>query len=250
MARLVQGMGRTDIPLIPRGLCGEWSWHLEGFCTVHCVVAVRLLAGHQDSCLAGVVLLLASSLPLTIRSTRCEGELSGLFGFVGQGVTKTASGRLELRPAPSEILGSKRYGGRVPEGIANALICMSYKTLHNAAFQLVTDLTSCAFSTFSSVPPSTTLASSAAPLRDFMNQVDVLGLAKLVSACLTCSAFVAAAAVPAGYAPTASKVPANARSSSIYSNKAESNSSTPLSSTPSHSRSSSNGTPGLQTPHT
>eukprot|EP00983_Pelagomonas_calceolata_P071221 1151125-Pelagomonas_calceolata.AAC.1 len=33
----------------PRGLCEECSWHLEVVRKVHCVVAVRLLAGHQAS---------------------------------------------------------------------------------------------------------------------------------------------------------------------------------------------------------
>eukprot|EP00983_Pelagomonas_calceolata_P098360 1158339-Pelagomonas_calceolata.AAC.2 len=42
------------------------------------------------------VLLLTSSIPLILRTTRCEGEVGGLFGFTGQEVTKIASGRLEL----------------------------------------------------------------------------------------------------------------------------------------------------------
>eukprot|EP00983_Pelagomonas_calceolata_P094750 1157921-Pelagomonas_calceolata.AAC.7 len=80
----------------PEGLCGECSQHLEVVCTVLCVVAVRLLTGHQASCLAGVVLLLTSSLRLILRSTRCEEGVGGLFGLSGQGATKIASGRLEL----------------------------------------------------------------------------------------------------------------------------------------------------------
>eukprot|EP00983_Pelagomonas_calceolata_P067019 1149319-Pelagomonas_calceolata.AAC.1 len=72
---------------------------LEAFCTAHCVVAVRLLAGHQASCLAGVVLLLITSLRLILRSTRCEEGVCGLLGVAGQGVTKIASGRLEVRLA-------------------------------------------------------------------------------------------------------------------------------------------------------
>eukprot|EP00983_Pelagomonas_calceolata_P063046 1147564-Pelagomonas_calceolata.AAC.4 len=52
-------------------------------------------------------------------------------------VTELASGRLGLRLARSEILGSKRYGGRtgpdgyVPKGIANALICVREQILVN-----------------------------------------------------------------------------------------------------------------------
>eukprot|EP00983_Pelagomonas_calceolata_P066350 1148990-Pelagomonas_calceolata.AAC.4 len=46
-------------------------------------------------CLAGVVLLLTSSLRLILRSTQCEGGVGDLFGLAGQGVTKIASGRLE-----------------------------------------------------------------------------------------------------------------------------------------------------------
>eukprot|EP00983_Pelagomonas_calceolata_P047167 1140517-Pelagomonas_calceolata.AAC.1 len=61
---------------------------------IHCVVAVRLLAGHQASCQAGVVLLL-TSLRLILRSPRCEGGVGGLFRLAEQGVTKIASGRLE-----------------------------------------------------------------------------------------------------------------------------------------------------------
>eukprot|EP00983_Pelagomonas_calceolata_P002271 77506-Pelagomonas_calceolata.AAC.1 len=61
--------------------------------------------------LAGVVLLLTSSLPLILRSTRCEEGVCGLLGSAGQGVTNIASGQLELRLAWSGILGSKSYGG-------------------------------------------------------------------------------------------------------------------------------------------
>eukprot|EP00983_Pelagomonas_calceolata_P003029 100214-Pelagomonas_calceolata.AAC.2 len=50
-------------------------------------------------CLAGVVLLLISSLRLILRSNQCEGEVGGIFEVAGQGVTKIASGRLELRQA-------------------------------------------------------------------------------------------------------------------------------------------------------
>eukprot|EP00967_Tisochrysis_lutea_P096644 scaffold141683_cov35-Tisochrysis_lutea.AAC.1 len=46
---------------------------------------------------AGVVLLLTTVLPFIL--------------FVGQGVTKMTSGRLELHLAWSGILGSKRHGG-------------------------------------------------------------------------------------------------------------------------------------------
>eukprot|EP00983_Pelagomonas_calceolata_P091042 1157493-Pelagomonas_calceolata.AAC.9 len=51
------------------------------------------------SCLAGVMLLFESLLILILLSTRCEGEAHGPFGLAGQGVTKIASGRLELRLA-------------------------------------------------------------------------------------------------------------------------------------------------------
>eukprot|EP00983_Pelagomonas_calceolata_P016579 523439-Pelagomonas_calceolata.AAC.1 len=45
--------------------------------------------------LAGVVLLLISSLRLILRSSRCEGGVGGPFKLAGQGVTKIALGRLE-----------------------------------------------------------------------------------------------------------------------------------------------------------
>eukprot|EP00983_Pelagomonas_calceolata_P034153 1069742-Pelagomonas_calceolata.AAC.1 len=56
--------------------------------------APGLVSSH---CLAGVVLLLTSSLRLILRSTQCEGGVDGLFGLAGQGVTMIASGQLELR---------------------------------------------------------------------------------------------------------------------------------------------------------
>eukprot|EP00983_Pelagomonas_calceolata_P031986 1003626-Pelagomonas_calceolata.AAC.1 len=49
------------------------------------------------SCLAGVVLLLTSSLRLILQTTRCEGGVGGIFGLAGQEVTKIASGQLEVR---------------------------------------------------------------------------------------------------------------------------------------------------------
>eukprot|EP00983_Pelagomonas_calceolata_P005434 177006-Pelagomonas_calceolata.AAC.1 len=88
-------------------------------CTVHCAVAVRLLAGHQAfylrsiwfllsswrfwmfnswSCLAGVVLLFTNSLRLILRCTRCEEGGGGLFGLAGQGVTKIAQEMRLLDP--------------------------------------------------------------------------------------------------------------------------------------------------------
>eukprot|EP00983_Pelagomonas_calceolata_P074508 1152584-Pelagomonas_calceolata.AAC.2 len=51
------------------------------------------------SCPVGVVLLLTSSFPLILQSTRCEGEVGGLIGLAGHGVSKVASGRLELHLA-------------------------------------------------------------------------------------------------------------------------------------------------------
>eukprot|EP00983_Pelagomonas_calceolata_P132622 1161888-Pelagomonas_calceolata.AAC.2 len=68
----------------PGGLCGGLSQHLEVGCTAHFVVAVRLLAGHQALCLAGVVLLLTPSrLILGNTGTRCERGVGGLFGNAG-----------------------------------------------------------------------------------------------------------------------------------------------------------------------
>ena len=45
---------------------------------------------------------------LILRSTRCEGGVFGLFVFVGWGVTKIASGQLELRLTCSGIFFLKR----------------------------------------------------------------------------------------------------------------------------------------------
>eukprot|EP00983_Pelagomonas_calceolata_P045838 1139891-Pelagomonas_calceolata.AAC.6 len=38
----------------PGGLCGECSRQLEVVCTIHCVVAVRLLARHQASQISSI----------------------------------------------------------------------------------------------------------------------------------------------------------------------------------------------------
>eukprot|EP00983_Pelagomonas_calceolata_P031077 976148-Pelagomonas_calceolata.AAC.1 len=38
----------------PEGLCGELSWLLKIVCTIYCVVAVRLLAGHWASYLHSI----------------------------------------------------------------------------------------------------------------------------------------------------------------------------------------------------
>eukprot|EP00983_Pelagomonas_calceolata_P130675 1161703-Pelagomonas_calceolata.AAC.1 len=79
-------MGSIDSPTHTQKDCVESDLSaLKLFYTVHCVVAVRLLAGHRASCLAGFVLLLTSSLRLILRSTRCEGGAGGLFGLAVQG---------------------------------------------------------------------------------------------------------------------------------------------------------------------
>eukprot|EP00983_Pelagomonas_calceolata_P037240 1136251-Pelagomonas_calceolata.AAC.1 len=53
--------------------------------------------------MAGVVLLLLSPLPHILRITRCEGQVRGLFGLVGQGLTKIAA-RVASLPMKRTIL--------------------------------------------------------------------------------------------------------------------------------------------------
>eukprot|EP00983_Pelagomonas_calceolata_P124759 1161139-Pelagomonas_calceolata.AAC.8 len=81
MFQLIQGMGSLDSPThiqedgVESGL-GTLKLFAQSTVTVNTTrcVAVRLLAGHLASCLAGVVLLLASLLPLILRNTPCEGS--------------------------------------------------------------------------------------------------------------------------------------------------------------------------------
>eukprot|EP00983_Pelagomonas_calceolata_P118261 1160490-Pelagomonas_calceolata.AAC.6 len=81
MAHLAKGMGSIDNPT-----------HTQEDCVESDLSTLKLFAQFAvlSLCLAGAVLLLSSSIRLILWSTRCEGEVGGLFGSAGQGVTKVA----------------------------------------------------------------------------------------------------------------------------------------------------------------
>eukprot|EP00983_Pelagomonas_calceolata_P123658 1161030-Pelagomonas_calceolata.AAC.7 len=87
LGRPLQGMGSVDSPT-----------HTQKDCVESGLSALKLFAQFTVLllCRDGVVLLLTSSKPLILRSTQCEGGLGGLLRLAGQGVTKIASGRLEV----------------------------------------------------------------------------------------------------------------------------------------------------------
>eukprot|EP00983_Pelagomonas_calceolata_P128722 1161540-Pelagomonas_calceolata.AAC.2 len=100
LGRPLRGMGSIDSPTDTQEDCvesdlGTLSSLRSSLC--RCCEASSWAPGLVPShCLAGVVLLLTSSLRLILWSAQCEEGVGGLFGLAGQGVTNIASGQLEV----------------------------------------------------------------------------------------------------------------------------------------------------------
>eukprot|EP00983_Pelagomonas_calceolata_P094431 1157890-Pelagomonas_calceolata.AAC.8 len=89
MARLVEGMGKIDSPTHTQEDCVE-----SDLSTLNTYGGL----GVQSMKLPGWNHAASSFRPI-LRSTRCEEGEGSLLGFAGQGVTKIAPGRLEVRLA-------------------------------------------------------------------------------------------------------------------------------------------------------
>eukprot|EP00983_Pelagomonas_calceolata_P100966 1158637-Pelagomonas_calceolata.AAC.6 len=68
------------------------------------------------------ILDIFASMARLVESTRCEGEIRGLLGFVGQGLTKIATNRgAGIASSLIRNTGVKRYGGHAgPEGLKHS----------------------------------------------------------------------------------------------------------------------------------
>eukprot|EP00983_Pelagomonas_calceolata_P037199 1136239-Pelagomonas_calceolata.AAC.4 len=81
MARLVEGMGSIDSPIHTQEACVE-----SNLCTLELFAQLLCCCCEASSWAPGL-------------STRCEGEVGGIFELAGQGVTKIEPGRLEVHLA-------------------------------------------------------------------------------------------------------------------------------------------------------
>eukprot|EP00983_Pelagomonas_calceolata_P133021 1161925-Pelagomonas_calceolata.AAC.1 len=124
---LLQGMGSIDSPIHTQEDCVESDLSaLKLFAQLTVLLLEALDMAVLDvqfmklpgwSCAA-----LTSSLRLILRSTQCEGEVGGLFGLAGQGVTKIASGWMErmlVRYWKTRAYGISKY----PHGLGSASGC-------------------------------------------------------------------------------------------------------------------------------